>query len=173
MERRKTDIIKMGNSKWFHLGTQCAVLLQNLVSSIEKAHGEVKLGLSQELQKLNNLVESVLSGDIEEDNIAKAENVYNSICINYCIQSGEGQLTVTGRYEEVQPFENSMDALKAYYRARSNNLEWWLTEGVEEMKKYKMINDSDIDMVAFNEELKTFILSRKNEKEEIHSVGLV
>ena len=91
-------------------------------------------------------------GDIEEDNIAKAEQVYSSICISYCAQSGEG------RWEEVKPFENFMDALNAYSRAQFRQLEWWCSEDAADMYKYKVIDGSD--MVAFNKKLKTYLLSQ-------------
>ena len=73
----------MGHREWFDLGKECEILSRNLIFAMQKADGEVKLRLSEELQKLSNLVESVECDEIEEDEIENALAVWNSIYANY------------------------------------------------------------------------------------------
>ena len=72
--------ILSGNRLWFDLGMECEILSQNLLAAMQKAEGEVKLSLSEELQKLYDLVENVMSEDIKE---AQVVSVRNSIHTNY------------------------------------------------------------------------------------------
>ena len=82
MEREKVKIT-MDHIEWFEMGRKSQTLSLNLFLASQNGSEEVKIILSQELQVLNNLIESVESNEIEEDEIEKALAVWNSINANY------------------------------------------------------------------------------------------